>query len=106
MLADGVVMPKRVAREGARVPASARAASLRRSATLEECHQEARTQIEQLKRQIDEAPSALVRRRQATRERERRIARALARLPEMVEVRGPRQKGCVPANPHQASDSR
>ena len=97
LLAEGAVTLRRVAQDGARVRASAGAASFRRGATLQECLQEARTQLERLKRQVEEDPSALTRRQQgarerAAREREERIERALKRLPEMAEIKAKQGK--------------
>ena len=97
LLSVGAVSLKRVAQDGTRVRASAGAASFRRGATLEACLQEARTQVECLKRQIDEDPGALTRRQQAARERavrerQERLERALARLPEMAEIKAKQGK--------------
>ena len=49
LLAEGVVSLKRVAQDGIRVRASAGAASFRRGATLEECLEQAREQVEDRK---------------------------------------------------------
>ena len=97
LLSVGAVSLKRVAQDGTRVRASAGAASFRRGATLEACLQEARTQVECLKRQIDEDPGALTRRQQAARERavrerQARLERALQRLPEMAEIKAKQGK--------------
>jgi transposase len=97
LLAEGAVRLKRVAQDGARVRASAGAASFRRGATLQECLEEARTQVERLKRQVDADPGAFTRRQQAARERaarerEERIERALERLPEMAEIKAKQGK--------------
>jgi hypothetical protein len=97
LLAEGVVSLKRVAQDGVRVRASAGAASFRRGATLEACLEEARTQVEALKRQVEDDPSAVSRRRQAARERaarerQERLERALARLPEMAEIKAKQGK--------------
>ena len=81
LLAEGVVSLKRVAQDGIRVRASAGAASFRRGATLEECLEQAREQVERLKGQDDDASAAVNRRRLAARER------ALKRLPEMAEIK-------------------
>lgn len=97
LMAEGVVTLKRVAQDGTRVRASAGAASFRRGATLEQCLQDAQTQVERLKRQIDEDPGALTRRQQAARERavrerQQRLERALERLPEMAEIKAKQGK--------------
>jgi transposase len=74
LMAEGVVSLKRVAQDGTRVRASAGAASFRRGPTLEQCLQDAQTQVERLKRQIDADPGAL------------------ERLPEMAEIKAKQGK--------------
>jgi transposase len=78
----------RVAQDGMRVRASAGAASFHRRRTLEEHLQEARDQVQRLKQELDQDPSAPGRRqaaaqRRAACEREERLRQALARLPEL-----------------------
>lgn len=78
----------RVAQDGMRVRACAGAASFHRRQTLEEHLAEAREQVARLKEEMDDDPSAPSRRHaaareRAARERQERIERALARLPEM-----------------------
>ena len=92
LLAEGIVTLRRVAQDGTRIRASAGAASFRRGATLQACLEEARTQGERLKWQIDEDPGAMTRRQQAARERQERIERALERLPEMLEIKAKQGK--------------
>jgi transposase len=97
LLAEGVVSLKRVAQDGIRVRASAGAASFRRGATLEECLEQAREQVERLKGQSDDDPGAVSRRQQAARERaarerQERVERALKRLPEMAEIKAKQGK--------------
>jgi len=97
LLAEGVVSLKRVAQDGIRVRASAGAASFRRGATLEECLEQAREQVERLKGQDDDVPAAVSRRQQAARERaarerQERVERALKRLPEMAEIKAKQGK--------------
>ncbi len=94
---------KRVAQDGMRVRASAGASSFRRRGTLERCLEEARTQIETLKRQVEDDPGVMTRRQQAARERaqrerQERIEQALQHLPELAPntvhfVSGWRAKG-------------
>jgi transposase len=112
LLAEGVLTLRRVAQDGTRIRASAGAASFRRGATLAECLEEARTQVERLKRQIDEDPGAMTRRQQAARERvarerQARIERALERLPEMAEIKAkqgkPREQARVSATDAEAT---
>jgi transposase len=97
LLAVGAVTLKRVAQDGMRVRASAGAASFRRGATLERCLEEARAQVETLKRQVEDDPGAATRRQQAARERaarerQERIEQALKRLPEMAEIKAKQGK--------------
>jgi transposase len=78
----------RVAQDGMRVRACAGAASFHRKPTLEEHLLQAREQVARLKEEMDDDPSAPARRHaaareRAARERQERLQRALARLPEM-----------------------
>lgn len=92
LLAVGAVKLKRVAQDGMRVRASAGAASFRRRGTLERCLDEARTQVETLKRQREDDPGELTRKQQAARtraarEREEKVRQALERLPELEQIK-------------------
>jgi len=92
LMAAGAVQLKRVAQDGMRVRASAGAGSFRRKGKLESCLEQAREQVETLKRQIEEDPGAPSRRGQAARERavrerEERIKKALERLPELARIK-------------------
>ena len=92
LLAVGAVKLKRVAQDGMRVRASAGAASFRRRGTLERCLDEARTQVETLKRQLEDDPGELTRKQQAARaraarEREEKVRKALDRLPELEQIK-------------------
>ena len=92
LLAVKAVELKRVAQDGMRVRASAGASSFRRRGTLERCLEEARTQIETLKRQVEDDPGVMTRRQQAARERaqrerQERIEQALQRLPELEKLK-------------------
>ena len=91
LLARGIVTLDRVAQDGMRVRASAGAASFRRAPSLRRCHKEAADQVAALKAELAADPGAGERRRRAAqvraaREREARVAAALAALPE-VEAR-------------------
>jgi transposase len=93
LLEHDLVDLNRVAQDGMRVRASAGAASFRRRGTLEECLQEAQTQVQRLRAELDGDPAEPNRQQQqarerADRERADRIRQALARLPEM-EARKP-----------------
>ena len=92
LLAVGAVRLKRVAQDGMRVRASAGASSFRRRGTLERHLDEAREQVDALKRQVDDDPGAMSRKQQAARERaarerQERVQKALDRLPEMEEIK-------------------
>jgi transposase len=88
----------RVAQDGMRVRASAGAASFRRRRTLEECLAEAQEQVQRLKEELADDPSAPSRRRvaaqgRAAAERAQRLTQALARLPEMEAKKKADEKG-------------
>ena len=92
LMAAGVVKLKRVAQDGVRVRASAGASSFRREETLERCLEEARHTVETLKGTLEADPAGPSRKQQAARERaaaqrQSRIERALARLPEVAEAK-------------------
>lgn len=97
LMAEGVVSLKQVAQDGTRVRASAGAASFRRGATLAQCLEQAREQVERLKAQIDADPAAPSRRHvaareRAARERQERLQRALERLPEVADIKAKQGK--------------
>jgi transposase len=98
-----------VAQDGLRVRASAKAASFRRQARLQELLAQARTQVQALKAELDGDASASTRRKQAAaeraaREREQRLAQALATM-DKIERKAPRKSdrndppGGPPATP-------
>ena len=92
LAAVGAITLERVAQDGMRVRADAGAASLRRQARLQEHQAEARELVQALKAQAQADPGQASRRAQAARlraaqEREKRIADALARLPEMAAAK-------------------
>ena len=92
LMVAGVVKLARVAQDGVRVRASAGTGSFRREDKLKAYLEEARARVQALKREIDEDPGLLTRRQavaraRAIREREERIGKALARLPELGEIK-------------------
>ena len=92
LMAAGAVKLKQVAQDGMRVRASAGAGSFRRKEKLEQYLEQARARIEELKREVDQDPAGLTRRQtaareRAAREREERILKALARLPELAKIK-------------------
>lgn len=92
LMCAGAVKLKRVAQDGMRVRASAGASSFRRNTTLERCLEQAREQVDTLKRHIEDDPGAMSRRQQAAqerakREREARVEQARQRLPELAKLK-------------------
>lgn len=97
LLAEGLASLERVAQDGIRIRAGAGSASFRRGASLERCLEEAKAQVERLKRENAADPGAASRRRQAAqaraaRERRERIERALKRLPQIAEIKAKQAK--------------
>jgi len=88
LMAEGLVELTRVAQDGIRVRANAGAASFRRRPRLETCLAEATAQVAALKQEVHDDPGATTRRQEAARqravrERQERVAKALAQLPEL-----------------------
>jgi len=97
LMTAGIVDLQRVAQDGMRVRASAGAASFRRGATLRECMREAEEQVEALRKELDDDPSATSRRLKAAKERaaedrKRRVAEALRQLPEAESKKDAKSK--------------
>lgn len=109
LMHQNLVTLKRVAQDGMRVRANAGKSSFRRQASLERCQQEAREQIELLKKLADENPhelsqQQLAARQRAAQERADRIAAALRNRDELQEKREKRAKiDCQPAKEARAS---
>jgi transposase len=94
LMAQGLVKLQRVAQDGMRVRANAGAASFRRQSTLERCLAEAQEQIERLRQELEAKPEATSRRQaaarqRATQERRRRVAKALAQMPDAASKKPP-----------------
>ncbi len=92
LMAAGVVKLKAVVQDGVRVRASAGAASFLRQEKLEGFLTTARERVAALKKQINDDPGALARGKAAAQARaalarEARIKAALARLPELAEIK-------------------
>jgi transposase len=88
LMAQDWVNLNRVAQDGLRVRASAGAASFRRRPTLEQCLQEAQSQVQRLREEVATDPGVATRQQQkarerAAREREERIRKARERRPKM-----------------------
>jgi transposase len=97
LMAEGLVELTHVTQDGIRVRASAGAGSYRRRQKLRTCLREARRQVEQLRRELDDDPGALSRREatareRAARQRQQRVKQALARMQEEEGQRGERAK--------------
>jgi transposase len=85
-----------VAQDGLRVRAHAKASSFRRRDKLAELHAQAQAQVQALKRELSEDAGASTRRKQAAleraaREREQRLAQALATMDKLKPLREPKQ---------------
>lgn len=92
LMAAGVVTLKPVAQDGIRVRASAGAGSFRRKEKLEGYLDTARAEVARLKAELEADPAAAERardaaRRRAAHEREARLEKALARLPELEAIK-------------------
>ena len=88
LMSEGLVELKRVAQDGMKVRASAGASSFRRKKTLRGCLKQAKEQVRELRRELEEDPGAATRREQAARERaarerEERVKKALERAQEL-----------------------
>jgi transposase len=97
LLAEGLVDLERVAQDGMRVRASAGAGSFRRRPTLDEALAEAKEQVDTLKTELEDDPTASNRRQQkarerAARERAQRVQDALNRLPELEAKKSANEK--------------
>lgn len=99
LLSAGLIELNRVAQDGMRVLASAGSSSFRRRATLEECYTEAKTQVEALQAELEEAdPAASNRRQEAARQRAawekaERLQRALEEMAKLESQKESREKG-------------
>lgn len=104
LMNEGLVQLKRVAQDGMKVRASAGASSFRRKRTLRECLKQAKEQVRELRRELEEDPGAGTRREQAARERaarERagRVKKALERARELEKEKSKKKdKGAVRAS--------
>lgn len=92
LLAEGLVTMQRVAQDGMRVRANAGKGSFRRRPRLEECLVEARQQVEELKKLLDESPEELsarerAARQRATAERQRHLEEALRHCEQLQQQR-------------------
>jgi transposase len=98
LMQQNLVDLKRVAQDGMRVRANAGKSSFRCEKTLEELHADAVQHLANLKTAVDESsPQASARQKaarlHAAQDREERIAKALAALPQLAAAREKRKKG-------------
>jgi transposase len=89
MMHQGLIDLNRVAQDGVKVRAAGGGSSFRRPASIETCLQEARAQVEALRRQDDEDTGGVGRRQQAARERAAadRLERLEAAQRELEQLR-------------------
>jgi transposase len=92
LLHQGLISLTRVAQDGMKVRASAGQASFRRPATLGQCLQEARAQVQAVQAQAEEDSAGVNRRQQAARqraahERQQRVAAALHEAQQLAARR-------------------
>ena len=91
LVARGVVKVSRISQDSLRTRAAAGSGSFRREATLRRLLDEARAQVEAVKRPADEAPTNAARKtaaqERAARARGARIEAALAVLPELQAIK-------------------
>ena len=102
LLKEGVVTLDRVAHDGLRNRAYAGSGSFRGKATLDECYDAAQTQVQTLRRELDDDDPAAGSKRQkaarvrAARERSERIQEALKQFPGVeAKKKDPRKKARV-----------
>ncbi len=101
LLDRGLVSMNRVAQDGMRVRAHAKAASFRRRDRLARLFDEAQAQVQTLKQELHDDPAASNRRKQAARERvarqrEQRLSKALATMAEIEKARASKKKTAKP----------
>jgi transposase len=100
LMHQDLVKMERVAQDGVRVRASAGAASFRRRPTLEQLHAEAANQVQSLRKELEQDPSATSRRQKAaqeraSRERSERISFALEQMKSIETDKTPdKQEKC------------
>jgi transposase len=92
MTNNGLIDLSRVAQDGTRVRASAGASSFRRRKSLEDCYEQAKSLVEELKKEADEPDAQIGARRKAareraTRERLERVKAAVDELPKLEAIK-------------------
>lgn len=97
LMNEGLLELRRVAQDGVRVRASAGASSFRRRETLEQCREQAKEQVETLRKELEQDPSASSEREKAARQRAAKerleaIERALEEMPKVEETKARNKK--------------
>jgi transposase len=97
LMIEGLVTMNRVAQDGMRVRANAGSSSFRRGETLKRLEQEAREQVETLRKELQGDPAAANKRQRAARERAardraERIARARQEFSKVEQAKSPDKK--------------
>lgn len=97
LMKEGLLELRRVAQDGVRVRASAGAGSFRRRETLEQCRQQAKEQVQTLRKELDQDPSTSsdrekAARQRAARERVEAVERALEEMPKVEETKARNKK--------------
>jgi transposase len=97
LMKEGLLELRRVAQDGVRVRASAGAGSFRRRETLEQCREQAKEQVETLRKELDQDPSASSDREKAARQRAAKerleaIERALEEMPKVEQTKARNKK--------------
>jgi hypothetical protein len=110
LLAQGAVTMNRVAQDGLRIRAHAKAASFRSRERLQQLLNDARDQVQALKKEVDDEPGASSRRVRAARERaaaqrEQRVADALRTLERIEQAAAPKKAKPGPAAKHEPAST-
>jgi hypothetical protein len=97
LMLEGLVTMNRVAHDGMRVRAHAGSSSFRRGETLKRLEEEAQEQVEALRKELQDDPTAANKRQRAARERARRerqerIARARQEFSKVEQAKPPGKK--------------
>jgi transposase len=103
LVSQQVVTVERISQDGTRVRAWAGKSSFRRRASLERLQRELAAHVQALKGRVDQPALARTRQLQAAADRQRRIAAALAVLPELEAAKRQQKPKASKENPARAS---
>ncbi len=111
MMDAGLVKLARVAQDGMKVRASAGGSSFRRESSLERCLTEAEQQVAALAAERERPDPGRNKRQEAARERaarerQRRVEKALQRMPEVQATKERRKKNCSKAERDKVTEAR